>query len=186
MLEVFTISFFLDWWMLIGIGIFIALFSKIFYKEDSFLKYTLSIVTLVVFYSLSIGLFCELDASNGPLGVATEFFFNMVKDMFPDYYAAGAPGENATSTEFMFSSAELWIKDYTSAQPGLGKLIGSIFKTEVPFNSLSELVSGGHNLYLFFGVAMFCCYPFFLYGGTQIGFLIFGRKPGDKGALGFL
>ncbi|MHA1334784.1 MAG: hypothetical protein ACTSPW_03425 [Promethearchaeota archaeon] len=40
-------SFFLDWWMLIVIGIFIALFSKIFYKEDSFLKYTLSIIALV-------------------------------------------------------------------------------------------------------------------------------------------
>ncbi|MHA1274752.1 MAG: hypothetical protein ACTSQJ_10470 [Promethearchaeota archaeon] len=175
-------SFFLDWWMLIGCGIIIALFSKIFYKEDSFLKYTLSILVLVVFYTFSIALFCELNAEeHGFLGQLNEFFFGFVQNMFPEYYANHP---EATSCEFMYSSGEEWIKNWQNGT-GLGGWAGSILKTEVPFDNLEELVKY-HKLYLFFGIVMFCTYPFYLYVGTQLGFLMFGRKPGDKGALGLL
>lgn len=158
-------SFFLDWLMLIGMGIFIALACKLFYKEDSFLKYTLSILVLVAFYIFSIGLFCELNGKDhGFLGSINDFFWGIMRDqMFTDYYNKHP---NATSTEFMYSS-------------GLEQL-----KPLVPFDDLAGLAT--HPLHLFFGICMFVCYPGFLYLGTQVGFLIFGRKPGDKGVLGFL
>ena len=162
----------------------VALFSRAFYKEDSFLKYTLGIIILVGFYTFSIALFVELNAEqHGFLGQLNEFFFGFVKTMFPAYYEAHP---NATSCEFMFSSAEPWIKNWETAPDGIFKWLGSIFNFHVPFDNLAELVAGGYNQYLMFGVAMFCAYPLFLYLGTQVGFLIFGRKPGDKGALGFL
>ena len=178
-------SFYLDGWMLIALGVFVAILSRTFYKEDSFLKYTLSIMVLVVFYMLSIGLFCELNAEeHGFLGALNEFFFGFVKDMYPGYYENHP---DATSCEFMFSSAEEWIKDGNSGDlNGLGAFFGGLFNTEVPFESLEEMITGGHQLYLFFGIFMFCCYPAFLYIGTQIGFLLFGRKPGDKGVIGLL
>ncbi|MHA1758560.1 MAG: hypothetical protein ACTSVV_17480 [Promethearchaeota archaeon] len=158
-------SFFLDWWMLIVIGVVIALFSKIFYKEDSFLKYTLSIIALVVFFTFSIALFCQLNGKeHGFLGALNDFFWGFVKDVaFKDYYQKHP---NATSTEFMYSSGIEQLKPY------------------VPFDDLEGLVK--HPLHLFFGICMFISYPGWLYLGTQLGFLLFGRKPGDKGALGFL
>jgi len=103
--------------------------------------------------------------------------------MFPAYYDAHP---DATSCEFMFSSGQFWLKDWYTAPDGIFKWIGSIFNTHVPFDSLGEMVSGGYNLYLFFAIAMFSCYPGFLYVGTQLGFLLFGRKNGDKGVLGLL
>lgn len=151
--------------MLIGLGVIIALFSKLFYKEDSFLKYWLSIITLVVFLMFSIGLFCGLNGKDhGFLGTMNDFFWGMIKNvMFKDYYE---DHPNATSTEFMYSS-------------GLEQL-----KAFAPFDDLAGLAK--HPLHLFFGICFFITYPGWLYLGTQIGFLIFGRKKGDKGALGYL
>ena len=105
--------------------------------------------------------------------------------MWADYFKNHP---DATSFEFMYSSGFEWLKDwdgpYTS--DGILKWIGSLVNTNVPFESLGEAVSGGNMLYIFFGVAMFSAYPFFLYSGTQLGFLLFGRKPDDKGVIGFL
>ncbi len=149
--------------MLLGIGIFIAILCKIFYKEDSFLKYWLSIIVLVVFFVLSIGLLCQLNGEeHGFLGAINDFYWGMMRDvLFKEYYQNHP---NATSTEFMYSS-------------GLEQLTP-------PFHDLQGLAA--HPLYLFFGICMFITYPGWLFLGTQLGFLIFGRKPGDKGILGFL
>ena len=151
--------------MLIGMGILIAVVSRTFYKEDSFLKYTLSIITLVVFLIFSMGLFCELNGQDhGFLGMINDIFWGFIRDVaFVDYYNEYP---DATSTEFMYTS-------------GLEQL-----KPHVPFEDLEGLAK--HPLYLFFGLCMFITYPGWLYLGTQLGFLLFGRKPGDKGALGFL
>ncbi len=56
------------------------------------------------------------------------------------------------------------------------------FSGGVPFNNL-ETLAKYHPMYLFGGICMLCCYPAFLYIGTQLGYLFFGRKPGDKGIL---
>ncbi|MFO8018551.1 MAG: hypothetical protein R6U96_07945 [Promethearchaeia archaeon] len=164
-------SFYLDWWMLIGIGVFIALLCRIFYKEDSFLMYELGALALVVFLTFSIALFAELNASeHGFLGLLNETFFDIVKWMFPEYYEAHP---DATSAEFMFTSAEQWLKDLYESNG---------FK----FSNLQDLTQGKNKLLLFFGVAMFCTYPGWLILGVKIGFLLFGRKTGDKGLLGLL
>jgi len=54
------------------------------------------------------------------------------------------------------------------------------FGKGAPFNNLEELCSQ-HPLYLFGWILIFCCYPGFLYLGTQIGYLLFGKKTRDKG-----
>lgn len=43
-----------------------------------------------------------------------------------------------------------------------------------------------HPGFLFGGVLMFVCYPAFLYVGTQLGYMLWGRKKGDLGILGLL
>ena len=151
--------------MLIGVGIFIAIMCRVFYKEDSFLHFSLGIMTLVVFFALSIALFCDLNANDhGFLGTANEIFFGFVKEYgFKEYYQNHP---DATSTEFMYSS-------------GLEQL-----KPFVPFDDLEGLAQ--HPLHLFFGILMFITYPGWLILGVKIGHLMFGRKPGDKGVLGFL
>ena len=185
-------SFFFDWWMLVLIGIGIAAISKRHYKEDSMLKYSLSIITLLMFYVISISLFCELTGDkHGVLGAVNDFMYGSKADpgllriMFADYFKNHP---DATSFEFMYSSGFEWLKDWDgpNTPEGIFKWIGSLVNTNVPFESFAEAVAGGHMLYIFFGVAMFSAYPFFLYAGTQLGFLMFGRKPGDKGVLGFL
>lgn len=149
-------SFFLDWWMLLAIGIFISLICKQSKKEDSFLIYTLSIPILAGFMLMSMGLFFQLDYAQP--------FFELIKTYgFPEYYKNHP---NATSTEFMYSS-------------GLEQL-----KPLVPFNNLNGLVKCPYHL--LFGMIMFTLYPALLYGGTRIGFLLFGTKKLDKGVIGFL
>lgn len=76
----------------------------------------------------------------------------------------------------------LW--PWSLKEPGPTWLNG-YFGKGVPFNNLEELCIQ-HPVYLFGAILMFCCYPGFLYLGTQLGYLLFGRKPGDKGILGLL
>jgi len=158
-------TFLLDLFMLIAVGIFIAIICKTFYKEDSFLPYTLCILTLLVFYAVSLSLFCELNGrEHGLLGTLNDIFWGIMRDrIFVDYYN---DHPNATSTEFMYTTGLECLKPY------------------VPFNNLAGLVR--HPLYLLFGMVMFVLYPGWLYLGVQLGWLMFGRKKGDKGALGFL
>jgi len=129
-------SYFLDVFGLIAIGIVLALLSKKWYKKDSFLLYTTSLGILLLFYSVSIGFFCELP--------------------FLDIFA------EESSCRFMYSSG--------------------IF--DVPFQNLQELIT--YPAYLYLGIVMFILYPAFLYIGTQTGYALFGRKPGDKGLLGLI
>ncbi|MGV9198613.1 MAG: hypothetical protein ACOC4M_07215 [Promethearchaeia archaeon] len=162
-------SFYLDWWMLIGTGVVIALLCRIFYKEDSFLMYELGTLALVVFFTFSIALFAELNVEeHGFLGFVNETFFAIVQKMYPEYYAAHP---NATSAEFMFTSAEPWLKELYEANG-------------FEFSNLQDLTQGQNKLLIFLGVAMFCTYPGWLILGVKLGFLLFGRKTGDKGVFG--
>ncbi len=75
-------SFFVDWWMLILFGIACALVSRLkpFYRKDGFLFYYLCAAVLVVFYVVSVGMLCELDAIDNPvLGSINESFFALIK-----------------------------------------------------------------------------------------------------------
>ena len=164
-------SFYLDWWMLIATGVVIALLCRIFYKEDSFLMYELGILALFVFFTFSIALFTELNVEeHGFLGFINETFFNIVKKIYPAYYDAHP---DATSAEFMFSSAEPWLKDLFESNG---------FK----FSNLQDLTQGRNKLLLFLAIAMFCTYPGWLILGVKVGFLLFGRKTGDKGIFGLI
>ena len=180
-------SFWVDWWMLIGFGFIAALLSKtkLLYKEDSFFLYYICGFILVVFYIVSIGLLLNLTPEdNLILGTFNQFFFDLMKSINPGYYAAH-PEAAESSTEFMYSSANvLWNwGDVNIKDPG-GRLNGFL-GNGVPFNNLEELVAD-HPMYLYGGIVMFSLYPAFLYLGTQLGYLLFGRKPGDKGVIGFL
>ncbi|MHA1734480.1 MAG: hypothetical protein ACTSU5_21285 [Promethearchaeota archaeon] len=248
-------SFFLDWWMLIGLGVFITLVERIIRqykpKEDSFFVYTMSILTLVVFFTLSVGLFCELGWSaewgydNPVLGRMNEFFFNTIKNMpgYRDYYARHP---YASSTDFMYSSGYEFLK---SGHGGnwFSNWLGGMFGFNVPFDRLmpwntypdptvlvtvnghditvgllKEILAANanwdslspeavvytftdgtevtkavldpvltaslvqHPMFLFGGILMFCTYPAWLYLGTQLGYMLWGRKKGDIGVLGLL
>jgi hypothetical protein len=167
-------SFFLDVWMLIIIGIAISLIGKKFYKEDSYLKPTLSILVLALFYFISISLFCELNGTDhGIIGSINESFFNLLKWMFAGYYETN-PEAAGSSTEFMFSSGQQWLKDLLK-------------NNNMDFNSFAELSAPGpQRILIFLGIWMFAMYPLWLYLGIKIGVMLFGRKPGDKGIFGVI
>ncbi|MGQ4875568.1 MAG: hypothetical protein ACP6IY_15985 [Promethearchaeia archaeon] len=165
-------SFLLDPGILIIFGILIALISKKFYKEDSFLSVTLSVIILLLFYIVSGSLFCELNAKDhGALGAMNENFFNLLKGIWAGYYENNP---DATSCEFMFTSGEQWIKDW-------------LINNNMDFNNLQELCAPGpQRILILCGILMFALYPVWLYLGIKIGIFLFGRQPGDKGVFGFI
>lgn len=180
-------SFWLDWWMLIGFGFGMALLSKtkLLYKEDSFFLYYACAFILVMFYVVSIGLLLNLKPEdNIILGTMNQAFFDILKQMNPGYYAAH-PIAAESSTEFMYSSANMFWDWGTINIKDAGGILNGFFGQGVPFNSLEELVAD-HPMYLYGGILIFCLYPAFIYLGTQLGYLLFGRKPGDKGVIGLL
>jgi hypothetical protein len=168
-------SYWLDWWMLIGIGVIIVLITRLLPKigiklsPDSYLPKYLFVLTILLFYIFSGSLFAGFseDGSN-PLGLGTvnDFFFGFIKTyLYPNYYAAHP---NATSTEFMYSSGEQWLKDAGAA----------------PFDDLEGLAH--HPFHLFVGVFLFMLYPYFLRAGMRLGEILFGSKPGKKGIIHLL
>ncbi len=210
-------SFFIDWWALIVAGIACALISRLkpFYRKDGFLFYYLCAIVLVIFYTLSIGLLCDIGPEdNAFLGPMNQSFFALIKgdetsiwgplaglSPFKEYYAnltAWSINHGVaipTSTEFEFSSGYEFIK--CGAEGAFLEIGGAPiqinyitpiwlnifpFRGGIPFNNMEQLVMY-HPMYLFGGICMFCCYPAFLYIGTQLGYLLFGRKPGDKGII---
>jgi hypothetical protein len=110
--------------------------------------------------------------------------------------ALGLPAP--TSTEYMFSSGYEFLKCGVNgvAVSNVGGTLVTFptnwispiwlnvfpFQWGVPFNNLETMVRF-HPMYLFGGICIFACYPAFLYIGTQLGYLLFGRKPGDKGVI---
>ncbi len=210
-------SLFLDWWMLIIFGIAIALVSRLkpFYRKDGFLFYYLCAIVLVIFYTVSVGMLCELGPEdNAILGPMNDAFFALMKgdtasiwgslasfSPFKLYYDNLITWSSTnllplpTSTEFMFSSGYEFIK--CGAEGAFLKIGGAPiainyiqpiwlnvfpFRWGVPFNNLEQLVKF-HPMYLFGGICLIAAYPAFLYIGTQMGYLFFGRKPGDKGII---
>ncbi len=220
-------SFFVDWCLLIIFGIGCALISRLkpFYRKDGFLFYYLCAIVLVVFYTVSVGMFCELGWDRGVgdelmwgndnqiLGSMNELFFELLRgntnsawgslaslSPFQEYYLnltnwSVANGVAVpTSTEFIFSSGFEFIKsgsqgafiELESTIYTIGYIqpiwLNFLFFRGVPFNNLEQLAVY-HPVALFGGICLFATYPAFLYIGTQLGYLFFGRKPGDKGIL---
>jgi len=155
-------SFLIDPFLMFGFGILIALIGKKYYKEDSFLKPGLGILVLLVTFTLSISLFCELNsAQHGLMGIINEGFFNAIRFLWAGYYQVFP---NASSCEFMFSSG--------------------IVALRPPFDNFAGLAN--NTVFVFAGIVMFLLYPVWLYLGSKVGVAMFGRKPGDKGFLGIL
>jgi hypothetical protein len=134
----------------------------------------------------------------GPLASLSPYS-SYYSQLFAASQANGLP--MPTSTEFMFASGEPFLKcgangAWVTNASGVSVLISSNtyplftpgplnvfpFTKGVPFNDLTTMVEY-HRVYLFAGICMFVTYPGWLYIGTQLGFLLFGRKPGDKGIL---
>ncbi len=251
-------SFFLAWLILILAGMVITLVERVLReykpKEDSFFVYTVSILVLVVFLCVSVGLLCEIGWSdawgydNPVFGRINEYIFNIIKDIpgFDDYYARHP---FASSTDYMFSSGFEFLKSGVGGN-WLTNWLGNLFGFEVPFDRLlpwnayddyvvlvqyqdfnitvswlkdfvaaypdwttmdpATLIDVGgiqvswaelkpilepiltadglaqHPMFLFGGVLMVCTYPGFLWAGTQLGYMVWGRKKGDLGILGLL
>ncbi len=90
-----------------------------------------------------------------------DWFFEKIRTLWGGYYEINS---NATSTEFMFSSGQNWLRNAAN----------------IEFSNLSELSE--YPGYLFFAIIMFCFYPYLLHSGVQLGELLFGSKPGKPGA----
>ena len=171
-------SFWLDWWMLISIGLVITLIvrnlSKVGVKWNNYtllwFRRLVLIVVIIIFYLFSVGLFCGFTHYGGPGGNQTvgpdwlatlnDWFFGLIKWFWAPYYQLYP---SATSTEFMFSSAQPWLRNLLNIQ----------------FNDLAGLTD--QPLYLFFSIIIFALYPWFLRLGALMGEMLFGTKPGKKG-----
>ncbi|MHA1299773.1 MAG: hypothetical protein ACTSO9_10090 [Candidatus Helarchaeota archaeon] len=171
-------SFWLDWWMLMCGGIMISLIVKYLPKlgikwheyNMLWLKRGLMLFILSFFFLFSIGLFCGFTHHGGPGGDQTigpswmatmnDWFFSIIKNFWAPYYQIHP---NATSTEFMFSSAQPWLRDLLNIQ----------------FDDLAGLTN--QPMHLFVGICLFALYPYFLFIGTILGDLMFGGKPDKSG-----
>ena len=120
---------------------------------------------------MSISLLCGFSAQEGGtnpfgiLGYLTDWLFSIIKNMNPEYYAIYP---DATSTEYMFSSAQFWLKDSGAAT----------------FNDLAGLSLRPWHLFL--AVCLISILPITLYIGIRIGEMLFGTKLGKKGLIGML
>jgi hypothetical protein len=171
-------SFWLDWWLLIVYGVAITIITRILQhlkiaaKKDTLFNKYLFFIIIIGFYVFSVGLFCGFSAQPGGvnpfgfLGNVNDMFFNWIKtSLYPAYYQANP---TFTSTEFMFSSGEEWLKNMGAA----------------PFDNLQGLLQ--HPFHLFVAIGLFMMYPYFLRWGVRLGEMMFGSKPGKKGMLGIL
>jgi hypothetical protein len=171
-------SLWLDWWWLIGFGMGIVFvvqvaFPKIGIKFNRYntqwMKWILYFVFLGVFYMLSLSLFAgfTLGPMNGGiprgpafLGEINDKFFAIIKAFYAPYFEMYP---NADSTEFMFSSGQVWIRE----------------RFGIEFNNLTELAA--HPFALFLAIIGLCLYPLWLKIGIVLGELMFGTKPGKHG-----
>ena len=175
-------SFWLDWVLLLFLGIIIVGITKILGRiglikdeyRDKWIKRWLMGIGILVFFLLSIALFAGFtmgtdgNSPNGPVLLCkmNDSFFSLIKWFYGPYYAMHP---NATSTEFMFSSGEEWLRNLAHIQ----------------FNNLAEL--GNYPMHLMVGIFLFTLYPILLYMGVRLGELLFGSRYGKKGIfkLGF-
>lgn len=169
-------SFWLDWWLLLTSGFIIVGITQSLPKlglqlneyNNRWMKRILMLIFLSVFYLFSIGLLAGFTQGAqggtpiGPswLGWLNDHFFGEIQQFFAPYYEMHP---NATSTEFMFSSAQPWLRDLLNIQ----------------FDNLSGLAQ--QPMHLFAAVALFSLYPYWLFVGVKLGELLFGSKPGKKG-----
>jgi len=171
-------SFWIDWWVLILIGVFISLGTKYLPKSVKWHEYNIlwfkrgiMLIVLSIFFLFSIGLLCGFthhggtggDQTIGPSWMATlnDWVFGMLKKFWAPYYELYP---NATSTEFMFSSAQPWLRE----------------KLNIQFNDLAGLVN--QPMHLFVGICLFALYPYLLFLGTVLGDVLFGTRPEKHGA----
>jgi hypothetical protein len=170
-------SFWFDWWLLLINGILIIAVVKLLPRvkinlnvyNQEWVKRLLYVFSLIVFYIISIGMLCGFTrgAQNegvaiGPgwLGAINDAVFGIMQWLYAPYYEAHP---EATSTEFMFSSGQEWLRSAAN----------------IDFNNLQELATS--PLHLFMGVLILTLYPYLLHVGIQLGELLFGSKAGKKG-----
>lgn len=169
-------SFWLDWWLLITSGVIIVGITKLLPKlgvelneyNNKWVKRLLMIMFISIFFLLSVGLLAGFTQGAqggtpiGPswLGWMNDQFFGTIQWFFKPYYDAHP---DATSTEFMFSSAQPWLRDLLNIQ----------------FDNLAELAD--QPFHLFGGVCLFALYPWWLFVGVWLGDILFGSKPGKSG-----
>jgi hypothetical protein len=164
-------SFWLDWWLLLVGGIFIVLICKGLPKIGLFknrynnywLKRLLMIMFLSGFYLISIGFWVGFSDRSTIFGAVTQAVFDLMKWFYAPYFVLHPA---ATSTEFMYSSGQEWLRVLLNLE----------------FNDMAGLAQ--HPVYMFFGICVFSLYPLILYCGVTLGELLFGSSPGKKGLFG--
>ncbi len=172
-------SFWLDWWLLLGFGILdvgiaksIARIFKLNEYWTEWVKRILYLGSLAIFFALSIGLLCGFtmgkglypgnEVQIGPAGLAkiNDWFFGILRWFYSGYYSQHP---EATSTDFMYSSGQIWLRD----------------SLKLEFYDLEGLAQKPG--YLFGGIIILCAYPWLLHAGFQLGDMLWGSKPGKKG-----
>lgn len=168
-------SFWLDWWLLFTFGFVIHVIVKYLGKSGKITIYNLKWIKRIMmlgvlgcFFLVSCSLIAgftlgtdSLGDEIGPhwLGWLSDFFFGMLKGLFAPYYSVHP---SATSTEFMFSSGQQWLRDLLNIQ----------------FDDLSGLVN--QPVFLFGAIIIFALYPYLLFLGTFFGELLLGSKFGKN------
>ncbi len=181
-------SFWLDWWLLLGFGIvnvgIAKQITKLFNLNEywnEWVKRGLYVLSIAIFLILSVGLlggftmgtynFDNPGTQIGPTWLATinDWFFGIIRWFYGPYYEMHP---EAASTEFMFSSGQQWLRNVAN----------------IDYNKLQQLAN--HPYHLFVGVIIFCLYPYLLHLGFQLGDMLWGSKPGREGmfrmAWGFI
>ena len=150
-------SFLIDIPILLIFGFLIGLLCRNHYKKYSFKPMFLQFWLVMIFLTISLAMFCEIEG--GLFGGLKDGTFEIGKFFFADYFISHP---DATSCQFMFSSG--------------------IF--EVPFNNLSELAN--YPDFMFFAIATFLAYPLLPKLGCKLCWIMLGRKKTDKGLIGLL
>jgi len=164
-------SFWLDWWLLLVGGIGTVLICKGLPKiglvknryNNYWLKRLLMIAFLSLFFLISIGFFVGFTDRDTLFGAVTQGVFDLMKWFYAPYFVLHP---DATTTEFMYSSGQEWLRALL----------------QLEFNDIVELAQ--HPVYMFGGICLFCLYPLILYCGVMLGELLFGSSPGKKGLFG--
>lgn len=168
-------SFWLDWWLLFLLGFGIHVIVKYMGKSGKISIYNLKWIKRIMmlgvlgfFYLISGSLLAGFTLGTesigdeiGPhwMGWLNDSFFGMIKRFFSPYYALHPA---ATSTEFMFSSGQQWLRELLNIQ----------------FDDLSGLVT--QPFYLFIAILIFAIYPYIIFLGTYMAELMIGSKFGKN------
>lgn len=151
-------SFLLDVFLLIGIGVAISWLVK--RKRFNHLRKTLtlllSVVTIVIFYSVAISLYVN------------NIYFPPYWMMMKFVWSLPLPVFSFMGRDFMINSGVLWI---TTPNP-----------LDLPASVFGVFITDPVSLTV--AIVLFALYPFWLYLGILLGRFLFGSRPEEKGMLG--